>query len=321
MPPRSPTVRTQLPAWAASVAIHCVVLAVALLMLARAPTRGAAEVASRQVGIVLRRPDAQSNPYLDEAEAAAEQSQDSPVDTPVDADQALPDPATAAAAMAAFLPKPPGLGPATAEQLGAGDAGEMARAGGGRRRTAGGGEAAVSVFGVQGVGQKFVYAFDRSVSMSVEGRLVGAKRQLIESLAALESIHQFQIVFFNQRVRSPDLSGGQDRIAFANEQNKQLAERFVDGVLPDGGTDRYAALSQALRYSPDVVFFLTDADDPMTTAELLRIRRQNARIGATICTIEFGSGPSHGRDNFLKQLAQMTDGQYGYVDTTRLPRR
>ncbi|MEM8865295.1 MAG: hypothetical protein AAGF31_07065 [Planctomycetota bacterium] len=309
-----------LPAWAVSVTVHTVLLTLMLLALRQAPPRGAAEEPGRDVGIVLRRADAQGDPYVGEDDLADPTEIDtSATDSNSDLTAALPD-ASAAASAAAFLPQPQGLGPQAGELQGIGDASEMTQGGAGRRRQSAGGEAVVKVFGVEGVGTKFVYAFDRSVSMNMDGRLKAAKQQLIESLAALESIHQFQIIFFNQRVTTPDLSGGQNRIAFASEQNKQQAERFVSSVLADGGTDRFTALRDALAFSPDVVFFLTDADDPMSVAELARIAQRNRRVGATICTIEFGSGPPHGRSNFLRQLATTTGGQYGYVDTTRLPR-
>jgi hypothetical protein len=69
-----------------------------------------------------------------------------------------------------------------------------------------------------------------------------------------------------------------------------------------------------------VIFFLTDADDPMPASELADIERLNRRAGATICTIEFGRGPQLGGANFLSELAQLTGGQYGYVDTLQLSR-
>ena len=71
--------------------------------------------------------------------------------------------------------------------------------------------------------------------------------------------------------------------------------------------------------NPDVIFFLTDADDPMPRE---RARRRSpssiARAGVVISTIEFGRGPAKQAKNFLTELARTTGGQYGYVDTTKL---
>jgi uncharacterized protein with von Willebrand factor type A (vWA) domain len=179
--------------------------------------------------------------------------------------------------------------------------------------------ATTSVFGVEGKGNKFVYLFDRSASM--EGApLSAAKKQLLASLESLESIHQFQIIFFNSRTRVFDATGGGRRVAFATDRNKQLAANFVGGVTADGGTDRMIALREALGFAPNVIFFLSDADDPMSASELAEIKKLNERAQAAICVIEFGRGPMPPMYNFLMQLARESGGKYGYVDTTKLER-
>ena len=121
--------------------------------------------------------------------------------------------------------------------------------------------------------------------------LAAAKQQLTESLNSLDSIHQFQIVFFNHLTRTFDATGGGHRVAFATERNKQLAAKFIGGITADGGTDRLAALRAAIAMQPDVIFFLTDDDDPMPESELAEVNQLNRRSTATICTIQFGSGP------------------------------
>lgn len=177
--------------------------------------------------------------------------------------------------------------------------------------------AKVSVFGVEGTGNKFVYLFDRSSSM--EGApLAAAKRQLLESLEKLNDVHQFHIIFFNHRLQSFDITGGSRRIAFATERNKQLAARFIGGVKADGGTERFEALKHALALQPDVIFFLSDADDPMSSKQMADIGRLNERVGAQICVIEFGSGDTIPKANFLKTLASESGGQYGYVNAAKL---
>jgi hypothetical protein len=177
--------------------------------------------------------------------------------------------------------------------------------------------AQVSVFGVQGRGSKFIYVFDRSASMNGPP-LAAAKKQLLESLKSLDSVHQFHIMFFNTKTQSFDLSGGGRRIAFATDRNKKLAENFVGGITADGGTDRTLALLEAINLAPDVSFFLTDADDPMPLREMAQIARANRKIQATICVIEFGTKPAPAPNNFLSRLAHDNGGQYGYVDTTKL---
>jgi hypothetical protein len=217
-------------------------------------------------------------------------------------------------------PRPPSPAPAAANSVNASlesniRASRQGRAG----LLAGQGYAHVRVFGVEGRGNKFVYAFDRSSSME-GGPLQAAKRQLIDSLGSLTNIHQFHIIFFNHRLQSFDITGGGRRIAFATDRNKQLAANFVGGIVAEGGTDRFAALKAALGFSPDVIFFLTDADDPMPASELYDINRDAERAGAAICVIEFGREEAPTRDNFLQALARLSGGQYGYVNAARLGR-
>jgi hypothetical protein len=180
-----------------------------------------------------------------------------------------------------------------------------------------GGYASVSVFGVQGKGSKFIYVFDRSASM--EGRpLAAAKKQLVDSLQSLDSVHQFHIIFFNTKIQSFDISGGGHRIAFASDRNKKLAANFVGGITADGGTDRMYALREALNFAPDVIFFLTDADDAMSASEMAELARANRKVQASICVIEFGKNGAPAPNNFLARLAADNGGQYAYIDTTKL---
>jgi hypothetical protein len=194
--------------------------------------------------------------------------------------------------------------------------------GGPRARDFGGG-VQTSVFGVPGQGSKFVYVFDRSSSMEgFEGRpLAAAKAELIASLGDLREVHQFQIVFYNDRTSicnaAPELT---PRLLYGNDRDRGLAREFVRGMTGAGGTKHFEALMLALNMDPDVIFFLTDAGEPSLSAEELeRIRRANQRRGASINSIEFGVGPSTGDANFLVKLAAQNNGQHGYIDVTRLP--
>ena len=183
------------------------------------------------------------------------------------------------------------------------------------------GAARTGVFGVSGTGYKFVYVFDRSGSMDGHGGtpLATAKSELIHSLHELDRVHQFQIIFYNEHPRIFTLSGNAGRLAFGTDQNKRLAERFVGGITADGATQHEEALVLALQLNPDVIFFLTDADEPsMSAKQLDRIARRNN--GTTINAIEFGYGPQADSDNFLVKLARQNGGQHAYVDVSELPR-
>ncbi len=303
-----------LPAWAFSLLFHFGLIVLLGVAVQHSP-QGAAEEPGRSAGIVLKTTSAQGDLYEGEEDVAKNPAEEQA--EPVDLLSALPS-QSAADRVGEDSPQMPAPGPGPTSGGGVPDAGQFLSSGGGRRGSpSGGGDARVSVFGVEGTGTKFVYLFDRSSSM--EGALLAAaKRQLIESLQSLESVHQFHIIFFNTRTQAFDITGGGRRIAFATDRNKQLAANFVGGIVADGGTDRLLALREAISFSPDVIFFLTDADDPMSASELESIARSNRRAQAAICVIEFGRRLSPSPGNFLSELAHQSGGQYGYVNTTRL---
>jgi hypothetical protein len=183
------------------------------------------------------------------------------------------------------------------------------------------GQTTTQVFGAGGTGTKFVYVFDRSSSMGgFDGRpLRAAKSELIKSLGDLAAVHQFQIVFYNERpkVFNPP-SSGRPAILFATDENRQLAREFVSSITPVGGTRHREALELALKMGPDVIFFLTDANEPeLTPGELADLRRRN-RAGSVIHCIEFGAGEFSGYENFLVRLARQHRGQHVYVNVASL---
>ena len=281
-------------------------LSLVVLIVAAIETRpqGAGTNSSGEIGIVLG--DDGGGGGADSSEP--EQPVSPPAASPVTPDEFAPE-VTPVAAPAATTTPALSSTPRVAQAPAAGGSGNYG--------PPGDGQTSVRVFGVEGKGTKFVYVFDRSSSM--EGApLATAKQQLVQSLESLQSVHQFHIIFFNQQMRNFDLSDGGHRIAFATDRNKKLAARFVGGITADGGTDRFPAIRAAIAMNPDVIFFLTDADDSMLASELHEIAELNRRAGVVISTIEFGRGPAKQAKNFLTELAQTTGGQYGYVDTQRL---
>lgn len=303
-----------LPAWGVSVVLHAAIVVVLGLVLHRAP-RGAGEEPVRTVGIVLRHVS-EEREWFEGEDDQPQDGERSAMDAPSTDEllSALPE-ESASGSAAASLQSLPVPGPGGAESASVGDAGRMTHGGGGGSQSIPGGKARVRVFGAEGVGTSFVYLFDRSVSM--EGApLSAAKRELLGSLESLDSTHQFHILFFNDSVRSFDLTGGQGRVAFANDRHKELAARFVRDITAYGGTDRQEALLKAIDFRPDVIFFLTDADHGMSAHEVDRVTASNRGRSAITC-IEFGRGRAHGNHNFLVELARRNGGQYVYVDTRR----
>jgi hypothetical protein len=306
-----------------SAVLHCSLLTALGLMLQVAP-KGADVEPNRDGGIVLVQQHNNANEYFSEADADANDS--SAIDNTSSlniGEVALPHEGIAANIGQGLVQLP--------------DAGELIGGGGGEvaapnvgTLTEGkspsrnvDGSTQVGVFGVTGKGTKFVYVFDRSGSMQgFQGRpLKAAKRELTSSLASLDSVNQFQIIFYNERAFVFNPQHPQPaRLLFGEDNNKRLAGDFINGIVADGATRHMPALRLALNMSPDVVFFLTDAAQPvLSESELTELRRIN-RGGTVINTIEFGTGPFPGGANFLTRLAEQHRGQHAYVDISRLPR-
>ncbi len=199
---------------------------------------------------------------------------------------------------------------------GTGTGGLGAGAGGGGSG-AGGGLPGAIFMGARDNGTRIVFAIDCSASMANYGAMRSAKAALVSSLQTLSDSQQFQIVFYNQQPRLLSLRGGAE-LMFATEVNKTLARQYISGVDPDQGTDHIPALKMALRLGPEVLFFLTDADEPqLNAAELNEIHQLN-RGRTRIHTIEFGIGGDVDVDNFLKKLARQNGGTYRYFDVKRI---
>ena len=305
--PAAPVWQPAVPSWLISLIFHmALVLILGLVPWTAAPTNAAAEKIA-QVGIALKHHSDGDTYY--ESEGGGGQSAVNSADAHNSAN-AVPNsqsPSDPTAVLPAALdvigpggpggggvpsPNPlPGLPPGVGEGVG--------------------GEAQIEVFGLPGKGYKFCYVFDHSVSMAWNDALEVAKAQLSTSLRSLGKTHQFQIIFFNENPTIPPI-GRPGQLLFANQRNKDLARGFIGGIKPFGATDREKALVLALKLHPDVVFFLTDADDPMTASQLAKINRMAS--GIAINAIEFGSGPQRRTDNFLVRLAGQNGGRYKYID-------
>ncbi len=318
----------RVPPWAISLLIHLIIL-IALALLLRTTVvviRGADSDRTAEVGIELKsRVDGKT--YYQSAEefeaSAAAQSQgnqSSQKESAADIASEL----TLDADPTSALPGALGI---TADDLGGGlgtdldgvlsDPGNGSGGVGDALENAGKGE--VRCFGTTGTGKRFVYVFDRSGSMGGGSRsaLGAAKRELIRSFNSLTAQQEFLIVFYNQ---DPIVFPQKD-LALADSRGKRNAENFVDTIAANGGTDHMAALKRALACKPDVIFFLTDADEPkMSNGNLAEIKRLARDAGGVqINAIEFGVGEKISPDgNFIQRLAQDNGGQYIYFNVNTL---
>ena len=176
----------------------------------------------------------------------------------------------------------------------------------------------ISLFGIEAEGNKIVYVFDRSGSMGDPGHgaLAVLKTELIRSLQGIDSVHQFQIISYNERPRLFSPTGQPGRLVFGTDQNKTLAENYINAVVADGGTSHEDALMLALKLRPDAIYLLSDGDDPKLTAKQLE-RIDNLGAGTIINTIELGVGPQADAEDFMVKLARQSGGKHAYVDIVK----
>ena len=304
--------RRRLPAWAMSCVFHLTVILLIAYSMKFAPRGTASEERRRTVGVALVRESSGDREYLTTEQAqettqdllsgALEQMLPSESEIQVDLSTVLPSGDLDAAAQDTLvMPSATASGTVTGGLPGLSN------------------EHRTNVFGTSGSGNRFVYVFDRSGSMDGFGGrpLAAAKRELIASLNDLGDTSQFQIIFYNEEPHVFRHGPGRPGLVWANDDGRDAAQRFINGIMATGSTRHVSPLRIALGMQPDVVFFLTDADEPRLSAEeLRRIRRWNHR--SAINTIEFGFGPPRRSENFLTQLARENGGQHVYVDVSQL---
>ncbi len=138
------------------------------------------------------------------------------------------------------------------------------------------------------------------------------------SLNTLNADQQFQIIFYNEQAFVLRLRGKPpEKFYWASDINRTLARQEVAAVQPNLGTKHMPALSAALELQPDVIYFLTDAENPALNAkqldELSRLNRNSTRIHA----IEFGKGSKLEAQTALERLAAQNHGGYRYWDVTK----
>jgi hypothetical protein len=160
-------------------------------------------------------------------------------------------------------------------------------------------------FQVPAQGRRIVYVIDRSASMGANGGLAAAKRELLASLRGLPDDAHFQVIAYNRTAEPLHLVGGGEMLA-ASGENVGKALLQIEALDAEGGTDHLAALRRALALRPDVVYFLSDADD-LSPAHVRAVTACN-RGQAVIHVIDWN--PSGGEDSPGAALARQNGGQY-----------
>lgn len=313
--PESLTPGSKIPAWAVSMLVHVVLIIGLVLWLERTP-QGLGEQPDRPVGVAVAHRMADRTVYETPEEVSEQKEQDQSAASSAVAAIAAEAPPSAAqpldidGLLAAVTETPmpdSGGGANSALEAGTGSGDGPLRDGDGD-----GPPVETMFFGASGSGRHFVYVFDRSDSM--EGKPLNAvKSELVRSLSLLGPRHSFQIVTYNNRPSFFNAAGFS--LLQADDATKRRAETYVRHVIAEGGTKHYEALRMALKFRPDVIFFLTDANIPqLDSRELAEMRSRCVESNTTIHAIEFGREPQVPENSFLQKLAMQNGGEYRYLN-------
>src|SRR5205085_8580754 len=109
-------------------------------------------------------------------------------------------------------------------------------------------------------------------------RLARARREVVASLRRLPPSARFQVVAYN-RAAEPLPPGD---LLPATPDAIAAAERALEILEAEGSDNHGGALRRALAFAPDVIYFLTDADDlkPADVAAVTRLNKGRAVIHA-----------------------------------------
>lgn len=312
-----------LPSWLVSLLLHGALLMIVASTLKSCggsglPTTGTDEY--QEVGIFLRRQTEETTEVVDtEVSETATPSRDKAREAD-SLDSAMAELLDAPETEATRPVIGPGLPNDGARQgptelvASSGAAGSAPAAGAGRR--------AIPFFGSSDTGKSVVYVVDRSSSMYDSNALGAAKSELIASLQSLDSTQTFQVILYNKHPDFiPSVGRSAPQMLKGTDLNRTVAGRFIAEKSADGATDHLPALEMALKLQPEVIFFLSDADEPtLKRPDFERVRQWND-AGTRIHCIEFGRGESLGIPNFLQQLARENDGTYRYRNVRQFENR
>ncbi len=315
-----------------SVVTHALLLlffAISLRSCQKAPV-GFTTEETREVGIVIK--EVGDNPdAVVPGEAREGEATELALDATVTNDLSAPTRATSdQPPVETLLPQEetaPRIGPGVNLPVGAAviDPRQPVKSGGGQRPPATGtvgGTPGTAFMGAKDEGTKVVFVIDASGSMTVHNSMQVAKSALVSSLQALEANQQFLIIFYDEKPSVLNLREiHKPQLYAATEIHKTLARQKIAGIHPGTGTQHVPALEMALRLRPDVIFFLTDAQEPpIHPAELEQLKLMNGQK-TRIHSIEFGVGQEVSEtvapNNFLRKLSRQNGGTYRYYDVTK----
>jgi hypothetical protein len=154
-----------------------------------------------------------------------------------------------------------------------------------------------------------VYVLDRSLTMAIDRKLDFARQELIASLRRLPPTVRFQVIDYNDFAESLVVDGQRDLLQ-AEPAIVEKAVSFLFALEAAGATNHFAALRRGLDLHPDVLYFLTDADD-LKPEVISAIAQRNQHT--IIHTIELTRLRTPHPEGPLYQLATNNRGTYRRV--------
>jgi hypothetical protein len=167
--------------------------------------------------------------------------------------------------------------------------------------------ARLTLFGVPAQGRTFAMVIDRSASMGDQGlgAIRAAADELQKQLAGLNDQQRVQVIAYH--AAPSQLSEGW---LPATDANKEKLLRYLRGLPAFGST----------KPRPEVIFLLTDGDDPGMDPGQLRVVRDLAVNKTVIHAIHFGRSHNLADENhFLRKVSGNSGGSYVFVNVDKLP--
>ncbi|GAB4149135.1 MAG: hypothetical protein Tsb009_23270 [Planctomycetaceae bacterium] len=173
----------------------------------------------------------------------------------------------------------------------------------------GGGKGLGGIFGQTEPGKSYIYVIDCSKSMNyrnsdrTSSRFQQVKIELVRSVGQLGPGNRFYIILFNEKPlpmpsRFPEPASEELRLKYLKWVAQQQA---------DGDTKPLASLHKALRFRPDVIYFLTDGIFEKHVQIALKRIRQKRTVIHTFAMGERGS------EELLKTIAETNGGKYRFI--------
>jgi hypothetical protein len=166
------------------------------------------------------------------------------------------------------------------------------------------------LFPVPATARTVVYVLDRSLSMWEHGTLDPARTELLASLWRLPAATRFQVIPYNLQAEPLRVNQSSDLLPADPATLRQVAKLVME-LQASGNTNHGQALRRGLRFRPDVLYFITDADD-ISLEEVAGVTRLN-QGRSVIHAVELSERRSPRQDSPLRRLAGSNGGTYRQV--------